>query len=114
MLPFAPVEKNSFPSCGKTEHTISSLQRHNVFTTPSGRISSTALCAFASPPLRRVCTRGVAEETGSSGSMTCTSCGAAAAELTVTVTVGCGFEVLPVPGGAAAGMIEDLPLIAEA
>src|SRR3989442_11719733 len=61
--PLAPVEKNSFPSCGRTEKTISSRERHSVFTTPSGRISRTALCAF--PSERRVCARGVDPETAS-------------------------------------------------
>src|SRR6266566_3552625 len=84
MRPFAPVENRSFPSWGKTENTISSRDRQSVLTTPSGRISRTALWAFASEPLRRVWDRGVSGETLSSGSITWISCGSTA--LTVIVT----------------------------
>src|SRR5438094_10423810 len=113
MRPFAPVENNNFPLYGRTENTISSRERHNVFTTPSGNISNTALCALASVAvIRRVWARGVVEDTGSSGSMTWISCGSAA--FTVTVTVACGFELVPDVAGVAAGASGGSPLIAEA
>src|SRR5438094_1097445 len=112
MRPLAPVENNSFPSYGRTENTISSRDRHNVFTTPSGNISKTALCALASVAVRRVCARGVVDDTGSSGSTTWISCGSAA--LTVTVTVAWELELVPDVAGVGVGASAGSPLIAEA
>src|SRR5437867_999845 len=112
MRPFVPVENRTFPSCGKTENTISSRERHTVFTTPSGRISRTALWALASLPPRRVCDLGVSEDTESSGSMTWMSCGPAA--LTVTVTEDCWLPEVVAGVDGAAGGTTGSPVIAEA